>query len=362
MPETQLQSPIPATSPKSSCDDAEVNCLLRSAGVASADRVGWIRITGSDRVRWLNGMLTNSVQALQSGQGCYGFFLNAQGRIQGDGHVFSTPEHLLLRTDRSQVAKLLTYLDHFIIMDDVELQDVSSTWTGLTLAGISADALLARCGIDAEPSTGGLSLTLRQTQAGEFMLVRLEAPIVPRIELWGEAGAVQQMTKSLEQAGAVAVDPDSLEQLRLLEGTPMYGVDIRDRELPQETGQERALHFAKGCYLGQEIVERIRSRGNVHRILSGFRLEGAAPTSDAALQADGKPVGELTSFAHVRLAAEAGGPITLALGYIRREALQPGATLDYGGGHAIPVSLPYLAAKQYASEFTREGLEHVRRK
>ena len=87
----------------------------------------------------------------------------------------------------------------------------------------------------------------------------------------------------------------SVETLRLLEGTPKFGVDLREKELPQETGQTEALHFSKGCYLGQEIVERIRSRGAVHRTFAGFALEGAMPAAGAVLTVAGKPVGEITS-------------------------------------------------------------------
>ena len=106
-------------------------------------------------------------------------------------------------------------------------------------------------------------------------------------------------------AGASAVSPEALEALRILSGTPRYGTDIRNtataHDLPQETAQTRALHFSKGCYLGQEIVERIRSRGNVHRTFHGFELTGALPAPGAALTAEGKPVGELTSVAAIPL-------------------------------------------------------------
>ena len=135
--------------------------------------------------------------------------------------------------------------------------------------------------------------------------------------------------------------PPPLEAFRILSGTPRYGVDIRNtataHDLPQETAQTRALHFSKGCYLGQEIVERIRSRGNVHRTFSGFELTGALPAPGTTLTAEGKPAGELTSVAAIPLAT----PVQLALGYIRREALERKLPLDYPGGTATPIPLPY---------------------
>ena len=142
----------------------------------------------------------------------------------------------------------------------------------------------------------------------------------------------------LHATAASPASPEAIEALRILEGTPLYGIDIREKELPQETAQTRALHFAKGCYLGQEIVERIRSRGNVHRTFHGFELTGDLPAPGTALEAEGKAVGEITSAALIPLPT---GPIKLALGYIRREALDRAATLTYAGGIATPVALPY---------------------
>jgi aminomethyltransferase len=150
----------------------------------------------------------------------------------------------------------------------------------------------------------------------------------------------------LLNAGAVEVDSAALEDLRILEGTPRFGTDIRDKDLPQETGQTRSLHFTKGCYLGQEIVERIHSRGGVHRAFSGFVLTGALPAPGTQLEAESeaKPVAELTSVASIHLPGQP-APMQLALGIIRREALENAQarnlTLTYPGGTATPIALPY---------------------
>ena len=139
-------------------------------------------------------------------------------------------------------------------------------------------------------------------------------------------------------------------------------MDIRDRELPQETGQTEALHFSKGCYLGQEIVERIRSRGAVHRTFAGFTLAGETPAAGAVLSAGGKPVGEITS---VGTAPELPGQVAgglLALGYIRREALELKAEIHYEGGLAQQRSLPATIGtgdETHPMEATRE--ESLRR-
>ncbi|MGI4852490.1 MAG: YgfZ/GcvT domain-containing protein [Janthinobacterium lividum] len=292
---------------------------------------GWLAVTGGDRVRWLNGMVTNSVQALTPGEGAYSFLLSVQGRIQGDATVWAEPERLLLQTSAGQVGPMLQLLDRFIIMDDVELQDVSAEMHGLLIAGPAAAEKLQATGVAARNS----KLLKRQAvdwNGQRITLITAYSPLVPRLEAWSQsAETIAALAAALEAAGAVPCDDAAVELLRMSEGTPRFGHDIRERELPQETAQTRALHFSKGCYLGQEIVERIRSRGAVHRTFTGFTLLGDVPPIGTALLADGKQVGELTSIA----SSDVGGK-RLALGFIRREALERGLPLTYTGGTAEP--------------------------
>jgi aminomethyltransferase len=123
---------------------------------------------------------------------------------------------------------------------------------------------------------------------------------------------------------------------RISRGIPQFGVDIRDRDLPQETGQSRALNFTKGCYLGQEIVERIRSRGAVHRQFTAFQVEGALPEPGAKIVAEEKEVGEITSSAILPLPS---GDRAVALGYLRREAAAK--ELLAAPAKLKPVALPF---------------------
>ena len=326
---------------KSSVDSSSgLNALLTRAACAPIDDLGWIRITGEDRVRWLNGMATNSIQALTQGQGCYNFFLNAQGRIQADATAFVLEESILLETASARIPAVVAMLDHFIIMDDVELTAVEAS-AGLLVAGPKAPALLdalhlAASGLDE------LHLVHTTFNGAPVDLIHAYSPLVPRFELWSSPETIATITQGLGPEIPQA-SPQDLEQLRILEGTPLFGTDIRDRDLPQETAQHRALHFSKGCYLGQEIVERIRSRGNVHRTFSGFQLSGPAPSPGTSLfkaDAPEKPIGELTSAAEINLPS---GPVVLALGYIRREALEAsrssGYDIRYSGGDAQPISL-----------------------
>lgn len=331
----------PATHPATEVSSAaQLAALLHGAGVSSLDETGWLRATGSDRVRWLNGMGTNSIQQLAPGQGNYNFFLSAQGRIQGDATIFSQPDALLIETAAAQLPTLLPLLDRFIIMDDVELADISATRSGLALTGPEAARLLEQLGLPA--TLNELTMQTSPWNAAEVTVIHAYSPLVPRFELWSDAPAIAALTESLLAAGATPCDAASREHLRILEGTPRYGIDIRNtdaaKDLPQETNQTRALHFSKGCYLGQEIVERIRSRGNVHRTFAAFRLTGTLPAAGAALASEGKPVGELTTVAAIPLPE---GTVQLALGYVRREALDRNAALGYPGGTATPSPIPY---------------------
>jgi folate-binding protein YgfZ len=334
---------------------SQIAALLQGAGVSRLDHMGWIRVTGEDRVRWLNGMVTNSIQQLKDGEGNYNFLLSVQGRIQGDATIFAEPNALLMQTASAQVPNLMTLLDRFIIMDDVELADVSEEHSGLLIAGPKASSLLAQIGIDGS-DLGSIERRTMSWNAAPISVVRMDGPLVPRFEVWADRETIQKLMAALLGAEAVSCEAESLEWLRLLEGRPLFGTDIRDRELPQETGQTRALHFSKGCYLGQEIVERIRSRGNVHRTFGAFRLDGDLPSAGSLLEVEGKQVGELTSVAAIPLPT---GNVQLGLGYIRREALDRGNPIRYTGGVAVPVSLPFSAAAASGRPAASESSERV---
>jgi folate-binding protein YgfZ len=328
----------------------ELNALLEGAGFRTITDGAFLRITGSDASRWLNGMVSNSIQALEPGEGNYNFLLNAQGRIQGDATVYrvttAEPAEFLLATSAAQLETIQKHLDHFIIMDDVELTPVEGL-SGVLVAGPEAPSIVAALGTAnhrAAPCSPGAqvpprqSIKLKQTiyAGAPVWLIQALSPLVPRFEIWSDPSTIASILAELSGSHARPASGAALEYLRLLEARPKYGVDIRDRDLPQETAQAHALHFAKGCYLGQEIVERIRSRGQVHRRFTAFRLTGEPPaTLPAPLEAGGKPAGELTSAALVPLAE---GPSLVGLGYVRQEAIDAKLEFTYAGGVAVPTA------------------------
>lgn len=305
---------------------------LRS-GCALFD-LGWrakLLVTGSDRQKWLNGMVTNNVRDLAQDHGNYNFLLNAQGHILGDMYLYNRGDYILLDTDVSQAAKLRQALEHFIIMDDVEIADASEKLTAIGVQGPSAGQTLSAAGF----TVGALEPLQLRDSSWHKIGFTLAATEREGFEIWVGAANSGKVWDALIAAGATQVGADAQELWRIAQGLPRYGQDIRERDLPQETGQVRALNFAKGCYVGQEIVERIRSRGAVHRQFSGFEIEGPAPAPGTKVQAGGKDVGEVTSVATLP------GGRTLALGYVRREAATTGVPLIAGDAQLRVSEVPF---------------------
>src|ERR1700753_642950 len=231
---SSTQFDITASSPLP--PESQLDALLQDAAISPLNDVSWIRVTGEDRVRWLNGMVTNSTRRLQPGEGNYNFLLSVQGRIQGDANVFARPDDLLMETSSNQVEGLMTLLDRFIIMDDVELSNIGSTQSGLLVAGPKAASLLQQIGLPADDLK---DLTMRAVpwKDSQVNVLHAYSPLIPRYELWVEKAIATRLADALHTAGAIFCEDRSLEWLRMLEGTPQIGTDIRDRELPQETGQ-----------------------------------------------------------------------------------------------------------------------------
>jgi len=303
-----------------------------ASGAAQHD-LGWMRrvaVRGRDRARWLSGMVSNMVRDLPADGGAWNFVLNAQGRIQGDLTVWREGDDLELVIAADQYAKLLAHLEHFIIMDDVELvplgQETGAADAAVGLTGPQADEVLGRMGLPVLPEA--MTSTRVEWNGLDLRIFRNYGAHALHYELWTPAAGLTRLWRTLSTAGATPVGVNALEAFRIAEGIPLYGIDIQERDLPQETSQMRALHFNKGCYLGQEIVERIRSRGNVHRRLRSFELDGPIPSPGTELKLEGDAVGQVTSAAELLLAA---GARRFALGMIRAEVGNPAFRYNAGG-------------------------------
>ena len=315
----------------------EFGALKSTCGLHLLGEQAKIRLTGKDRVRWLNGMITNNVRDLPAERGVYAFLLNPQGHILGDLTAYNRGDHFLVETDRLQLDKILGIFDHYIIMDDVEVENVSEKLTTIGVTGPNSEGVLKAAGLDLPPlkPLQMADLSWRQTS---LTIVRGQDEQYPSYEIWIAPDGVAELSGSLRASGALQVGRDALEIHRIALGIPRYGRDIRERDLPQETEQQRALNFNKGCYIGQEIVERIRSRGNVHRKFTGFQASGPPPTPGTKVRIDDKDVGEITSSASI---PAPDGDRTVALGYIRREISAAGKEVLLAESTAVVSQLPF---------------------
>jgi aminomethyltransferase len=312
----------------------EFRTLVSACGIYRLDRAQ-IALTGSDRVRWLNGMVTNNVRDLATGHGVYAFLLNPQGKIQAEIYAFNRGESLVVETGRAQLETVLQIFDRYIIMDDVEVENLTGKFTVIGLAGPRSCEVLAAGGLSQELAP--LQFSHVKWNGSEATLVRGDNPYVENYEVWVPAEDSETASQALASAGAQEVHEDALEMFRIVCGIPKFGQDIRERDLPQETAQERALNFTKGCYIGQEIVERIRSRGAVHRTFVGFEIEGKV-SSGTRIQNEGKDVGEITSVTTVEADDR---ERVIALGYIRKEFTLPGKDLIAGDAKVRVAGLPF---------------------
>ena len=297
--------------------------LRESAAWIDLSARGKIRLTGEDRARLLHAMTTNQIQALQPGEGCYTFFLNAQGRILADANVLCEAESVLLDTEPELREKIFQHLDQFIIADDVTLEDLTDALATVAIEGPHAEAVLARLGsptpqVEQSWAAWGDRLVLRAATTGAIgWLV-----ILPAAGKQAFMGALAELPQA---------DAEAARAVRIENGKSRYGEEITERFLLQETGVMRAVNFSKGCYLGQEIVERVRSRGQVHRHLRTVRIEGpSVPATGTKLTADGKELAEVVSAAW----SPALGSV-VAMAYVRTDAAVPGFALQYGDMKAI---------------------------
>jgi folate-binding protein YgfZ len=294
---------------------------------------GLLAVRGGDRVRWLDGMLSNDIARLRPGRdrsGCYALLLSPQGRILADFHVLLRRDELWLETEAARLAEIRARLERYVIADDVTLEDRSASVARLGLEGAAAEALLARA--------LGLAPGLAPDCCDDFDLAGRRICVAafgwsgaPAFQLFAPAEAEAGLIAALRAAatpGAPLCDGDDevLEILRIEAGTPRLYRELDERVLPPETGlMARAVSLSKGCYTGQEIVARLVSRGAESHHLVALRFSGGPPPAGAEIRAGDRRVGEVTSACR---SASAGA---IGLGFVRRPFDAPGGELWAGG-------------------------------
>jgi folate-binding protein YgfZ len=242
----------------------------RAAWIDLSSR-GKIKLTGEDRARLLHAMTTNHIQQLTPGTGCYAFFLNDKGRVLADANVLCRPDYFLLDVEPEARQPLYQHLDRYIIADDVTLEDLTEAMPTIAIEGPNVAEVMQRAGAPI-PDADYASLDWN-----ESLVARLNSTGSAGFFIFAPAAEKAALISRLESAGAEFADAEAARVVRLEHGKARYGEDITERFLAQEANQPQALHFSKGCYLGQEIVERVRSRGQIHRVLMPLTLETNEP-------------------------------------------------------------------------------------
>lgn len=279
---------------------------------------GKITMTGDDRARLLHAMTTNHIQQLVPGTGCYAYFLSAQGRILADVNVLCRPDSLLLDTEPETRDRIYQHLDQYIIADDVTLEDQTSETATIAVEGSGAARVLESLGAPAP------SAEYANQEWGSGLVARLSYTGGPGFFLIVPASEKASLLQKLTEAGAQESSARQFEIARLEQGKPRYGVDLSERFLAQEANQAHAVNFNKGCYLGQEIVERVRSRGQVHRLLVPLEIEGTeVPEAGTKLLEGTANVAEITSSAF-----SPGMGKVVALAYVRSDKTKPGTAIE----------------------------------
>jgi folate-binding protein YgfZ len=306
--------------------DADYAAITEGCGLLDNSERGKLMLTGADAKAFLQGQVSNDVEQLTPGRGCYAAFLTPKGKMLGDLRVLATDDALLLDTERSALQELFNMIRRFSIGYDVELhkRTVQAGLLSLVGPGSFEIAGLADAPEHAhEPfEIDGITARAIRTKLG--------------VDLLCEAPDTDALRRALERAGAVEISEEIAELLRIEHGCPRYGVDIDDTVIPQEAGlNERAVSFTKGCYVGQETVARLFYRGKPNRMLRGLKF--SAPLAPGAeLEFEGRPVGTVTSTT----VSGRFGPIGLAI--VRREA-PPGSvvTVQAADATATVVELPF---------------------
>jgi folate-binding protein YgfZ len=341
----RIEAPCGLLLPVSYGDVAgEHRAVRTAAGVIDRSYAGLVEVTGKDRAAFLNGMLTNDIRSLAPGQGCDAAFLDAHGKVQSLLAVLACQEQLLLLVRGGTAARLVDLLDRFLFSEQVSLRDVSDESVLLMLAGPGAAAMVEQVAGASLPTDPWHHTAGRVGDVGVRVL--RGAGETGETEAWlcASSGDGPLLWEKVRAAGAKPVGLFALDALRVEAGTAWFGHDADESTLLPELPLETLVSSSKGCYIGQEVIVRIRDRGHVNRVLTGLTLDGdEVPPSGAPVVIDGREVGRVTSA--VRSFA-LGRPI--ALGMLRREHGQPGTavTVDVGGRsiRGEVIRLPFVTA------------------
>ena len=329
---------------------AEHAALRETAGVIDLSFRSRICLAGADRVRFLHGQVTNDVKKLRTGEGCYTAITTAKGKMESDLNIFALADELLLDFEPGLTEKISARLEKFIVADNVQIVDVAPHYGLLSVQGPKAADVVRALNLFPEIPTQQLgSIKISDATLGEIYLANNSRLGTSGFDLFvpnNSLGAVaDKLIAAAKQIGGRAVGWTAFETARIEAGIPRFGADMDETNIPLECGIEsRAIVYNKGCYIGQEVINRIHSVGHVTRELRGLRLatdlESLPKKGDKLFHA-GKEIGYVTSAVKSPTLNT-----NIALGYVRREANQIGNDLTLrtaaGESPAKIVELPFV--------------------
>ena len=308
---------------------SDYRTATEACGLLDRSERGKLALTGAEAKSFLQGQVTNDVEALSPGQGCYAAFLTPKGKMLGDIRILDTGDEMLLDTERVALQELFNMIRRFSIGFAVELHKRTLERGLLSLLGPESEAVLGGTAL------GELENSHAAVSVGDFQARAIRTDL--GVDLLCDAADLDGLRAALADAGVVPVSEAVAECLRVERGRPRFGVDLDDTVIPQEAGlNERAVSFTKGCYVGQETVARLHYRGKPNRHLRGVRLGTDTAATGDEITFEGRTVGRLGSVA----LSPRFGPIALAL--VRREA-PVGSVVAVGerGAQAEVVELPF---------------------
>jgi folate-binding protein YgfZ len=322
--------------------EAEYRRERESVAVVDTNFRLFAEFTGPDRVRYLNAITSGNIRDLAPGQSALGLLLNPQGHILAELRTLDLGDRLLVLSHAMTAERTLSTLDKFIIMDDVTLTDRTSEFGSISIVGPAAAAAIETLsGVNLEAMADGEH---RETFAGTIpcRILRGSAVGLPGAEILVERARLSELWRLAVEAaarhGGGASGYRAIDSLRIEAGVAWFGADFDDRVIPHEAGLDQShISYVKGCYTGQEIVERVRSRGQVNRRLVGLAFDGdVAPPPDAKLLGpDGNEIGRVTSATRSPRAER-----MIGMGYLRKEFREIGSRVRWEGGAAGVIALP----------------------
>ncbi len=300
--------------------------VRKNVGIADLSYRGLIRITGPDRTKFLQGLITNDVMGLTEGQGLYAAILNPKGRMLADLRIYAIQEALLVDLDREITDKTVQILNRYKLISKAKLEDLTDSLVHLAVYGPSAKPLLEKVLVSPLPQPLEFSSTTAQWQGHQVFMIRTMYTGEEGYDLLVPAEGGAALWNKLSEAGSSfgirTVGLQALESLRIEAGLPRYGIDMDENTFPPEAGlEEKAISYTKGCYVGQETIARIKTYGQVHRKLMGLILEAgpsdSLPQRNDKILKDDEEAGFVTSAVHSPVLNK-----NIALGYIRRKVIQ----------------------------------------